>query len=315
MPTNNSLRVLTFPKDDELERILDHGSIDIISPYYSGWALDKISPRDNSKVRLITRLPTDCYSPPPFLDNDPKPLLSTMERLGAAFSVYGLPTVHAKLYINATSAWAGSANLTKTGFSGVGELLLRFTPATGELKNAFDEIKAKSKQVSTENVRKLVTSLDLGLTHIRPTVDIPQGAAVAPVTSAGSYQDFELWLKTRVKGEQANYIIARIHNYNFMSGHTYSGFHGVSSFLVMNKAIAYTLLPLKEPPIPGEILDKLAGFVNKYGHKFGGPNGGTWNKKLSVRLGGTHSGGGAGDVVVKRLLILIPKYLSERGLL
>jgi len=100
-----------------------------------------------------------------------------------------------------------------------------------------------------------------------------------------------------------------------MSGHAYSGFHGTFSFLSKNPEIGRTLLTQHGLPIPAEILDKLAEFVRDHGHKFGGPRGGTWRSKLSQRLGGVHIGGGAGDVLVKRLLIEVPRYMREKELL
>src|SRR5438477_614861 len=91
--------IIDFPPGSTLTRIMNSDRLDIISPFYSGWALRKLENRNHSHVRLITRLPDQYHSAPPFLDNDPKPLKQTMDRLGSTFSVFAMPTVHAKLYV------------------------------------------------------------------------------------------------------------------------------------------------------------------------------------------------------------------------
>ena len=306
--------IITFPTVSELNDILNGSRIDIVSPFYSGWALDKLTPARHSSVRLITRLPTTFLSPPTFLDNDPQPLKDAMSRLGDALSVYALPSVHAKLYVNDTAGWFGSANFTRNGFSGIGELVLRCSPPLDDLEGAFEEFMDESSPITHDNVQFLVQSVRSGLTRLRPKPAGGESSADIPTSDAVSYEDFGKWISRR-RSEIATYLNQRMHNKYRMSGHAYSGFHGTFSFLTKNADIGLTLLGQRALPIPDDILDKLATFVRSHGAQFGGPRGGTWRSKLSTQLGGLQVGGGAGDVLVKRLLIEVPRYMRDKHLL
>ena len=306
--------IITFPTVSELNKILNGNEIDIVSPFYSGWALKKLTPARHSSVRLITRLPTTFLSPPTFLDNDPRPLKDAMSRLGGALSVYALPTVHAKLYLNDTAGWFGSANFTRNGFSGIGELVLRCTPPLDDLEGAFDEFMDESSPITHDNFQFLVQNVRSGLTRLRPKPDRGESSGDIPTSDAVSYGDFGTWIRRR-RSDIATYLNQRMHNKYRMSGHAYSGFHGIFSFLTNNPDIGRTLLGQRALPIPDDILDKLAAFVRSHGAQFGGPRGGTWRSKLSIQLGGLQIGGGAGDVLVKRLLIEVPRYMREKHLL
>ena len=307
--------IISFPTTSELNRILGEGPIDLISPFYSGWSLQKLMPDRHSRVRFITRLPSSFLSPPPFLENDPKPLQAAMSRLGNALTVYALPHVHAKLYLTPATGWVGSSNFTRNGFSGIGELLLRFSPPSRALRRTFDIFRVRAKPVTEENIQFLVDNVRLGLTRLSPDLDAGKDSPDASIDAVSSYDDFAKWLKGRNGNENALYINERMHNKYRMSGHVYSGFHGTFIFLRENQVIGRELLKTPGLPIPDKILDELSKFVRRYGDKFGGPRGGTWRSKLSVRLGGVQTGGGAGDVMVKRLLIEVPRYMNHKHLL
>lgn len=304
--------IIAFPTVATLNRILANEAVDIISPFYSGWSLGRLNPERHSRIRFITRLPTTFASPPPFLDNDPRPLQRALDRMGGALSVYAMPRVHAKLYLSARSAWLGSANFTRTGFSGIGEVLLRFTPPLPELVRTFSTFERRSTRVTEANIDFLVDSVRSGLTTLTPRFAATDSGDT-PIDDAVSYVDFGKWIERRTTSDAA-YVADRIHNKYRMSGHAFSGFHGVFSFLKRNPAIAKRLLRQVRLPIPDDILSNLAVFVAKYGDKFGGPRGGTWRSKLSVKLGGVHTGGGAGDVMVKRLLLEVPRYMRDKRL-
>ena len=315
MNMSDGIEIIPFPKISELNRILSESRVDIVSPFYSAWALQKLTPKRHSSVRFITRLPTSFSSPPPFLDNNPRPLAEAMSRLGDSLIVYGLPNVHAKLYLTATSGWLGSANFTRTGFSGIAELLLRFTPPSEDLRDAFNMFRNEAVRVTDKNVEFLVANVQSGLTRLRPDLEVGKTSRDAPIEDAISYDDFEKWLVRNKRNENAGYIVARIHNKFRMSGHAYSGFHGTFSFLSKNPEVGRRLLNIRRGVIPGDILDRVSTFVQQYGGRFGGPRGGTWRSKLSVRLGGIHTGGGAGDTLVKRLLIEVARYMRYKDLL
>src|ERR1700730_3917540 len=300
----NVRNVIGFPSEPCIDEILDTDTVDIISPFYSGWALRKLQVRSWSRIRLITRLPTQYHSAPPFLDNDPKPLKRAMDRLGSALFVFAFPTVHAKLYITPDQAWLGSANFTRNGFSGKGELLLRIAPSETNLSQTFQTFLRASKKVSRADIIFLDDCVSLGLTTVNPLQRVAGGSGGSGDTSvltAMSYDDFGNGLETQA---DAQYIRDRILNKNRMSGHVYSGFHGIFAFILKNPELGRNLLRRRRSD-DSEILDKLGDFVRRYGARFGGPRGGTWNSKLSTRIGGTQSGGGAGDVVVKHLLPIV----------
>jgi hypothetical protein len=307
-------KVIAFPSAGVLDEILAADTADIISPFYSGWALEQLEPARHNKIRLITRLPSSFASPPPFLDNDPRPLQKALRRMGDSLSVYAMPTVHAKLYLVPSSAWVGSANFTRTGFSGVGELLLRVSPPTLELSQHFRHFLRRSTPISLDDIDFLVANVRSGLTKLTPELSSGKNSGDAPMELAVSYADFGHWIERR-STDEATYINDRIHNKYRMSGHSYSGFHGVFSFLRRNPVMGRRLLKKRKLPIPDDIIQHLSAFVARYGDQFGGPRGGTWRSKLSVRLGGIHIGGGAGDVMVKRLLLEVPRYMRARGLL
>lgn len=285
--------------------------IDIVSPYFSQWALHKLTERKREKVRFITRLPNQYHSAPLFLDNDPRPLKRAMELLGPALSVFALPEVHAKLYITATQSWLGSANFTHNGFSGKGELLIRIAPSGTLLPETFQSFLRKSTKVTSGNIDFLIRCMGAKLTRINPLPKTEDQSGDTSFSYAISYENFQHWLNSQ---DDSGYISDRIMNKNHVSGHVYSGFHGVSSFILKYPDVGIQLLNVNDA-IDDEITRKLTAFVKKYGDQFGGPRGGTWNSKLSTRLGGLQTGGGAGDVIVKHLLHGVAKYLRYKGLI
>jgi hypothetical protein len=304
-------RVIEFPTEAVLHQILRSERLDIVSPFYSGWTLRKLRNSSLAQVRLITRLPDQYHSPPPFLDNDPRPLKDAMERLGTTFSVFALPIVHAKLYVSPSDAWLGSANFTRNGFSGKGELLIRIEPAEQNIRKTFDRFLHASKEVKLRDVSFLVSCLAAGVTRVRPLQDVDGGSGDVPALLAVSYQDFGEWLRSQTG---AGYILDRISNKNRMSGHVYSGFHGLCAFFQKNAKLSSRVLRGGQAD-QVLVLDRLRHFVEEHGTLFGGPRGGTWNSKLSTRLGGTQSGGGAGDVVVKQLLPFIARYMKHKKII
>jgi hypothetical protein len=192
-----------------------------------------------------------------------------------------------------------------------GELLVRVSPCGDDLPKIFRSFLSASTRVSKSDVDFLISCVGSGLTKIDPIQNFGVESGDVPVSEAISYEDFGRWLESQ---DDSDYIRDRISNKNRMSGHVYSGFHGISSFILKNPDIARQLLKGKRSD-DAAILDRLGDFVRRYGAKFGGPRGGTWNSKLSVRIGGTQSGGGAGDAVVKRLLIDVPRYMRDKNLL
>ena len=303
--------VIEFPHKSVFNEILSSDQLDIISPFYSGWALRKLENSSLSRIRLITRLPDQYHSAPPFLDNDPKPLKHAMDRLGTNLSVFALPTVHAKLYVSSDDAWLGSANFTRNGFSGKGELLIQVSPAQENIKQTFCHFLQFATNVRLQDISFLLNCVERGITRVNPLQDVDGGSGDIPALVAVSYEDFGDWLRSRT---DAHYILDRMSNKNRMSGHVYSGFYGLCAFFRKNPKLAVRAMQ-SEQADQSKTLDRLGLFVQQHGALFGGPRGGTWNSKLSTRLGGTQSGGGAGDAVVKHLLPLVARYMRHKKMI
>ena len=309
------VRIEAYPGRGVLKTILASENVDIVSPFVSGWSLSKIKPNGHKAVRLITRLPEKFHAPVAYLDNDPKPIKLAMERMGSKLSVYALPTVHAKLYVNHISAWTGSANFTRNGFSEKQELLLQ-TDETEPWRKIFKTYKSDSYRVSLADIDKLVRWCDLGLTKTRQKAPDDGASPDQAVHFAASFDDFVKWLGKAggPKAPARRHLYGRVNGINNMSGHVYPAFNGVLAFLRMNIKNIPKLRSLTENQIPLDILSDLKDFVRMYGDEYRGVRGGFWRNYLSVTLGGTQVGGGAGDTIVKKCLILLPDYMRDRGL-
>lgn len=304
-------RLTPFSSESDINEILNGDTIDIVSPFYSAWSINKLNLTPRKRIRLITRLPLNYYCAHPFLENDPYPLRDAMNTMRSSLSVFALPTVHSKLYINNGSAWLGSANFTRNGFSGKAEIISKIDSNINQLKSAFIQYISLSKQVNVKEMDFLCANVKLGITRIPQKNNADEASGDEPMFQALSYEAFQDWLRGQTG---ASHILERISNKNRMSGHVYSGYHGIFSFILKNPQLGHTILD-SNYKINGDILDHLSSFVKKFGSKFGGPRGGTWNSKLSTRLGGEQLGGGAGDVVVKNLLPLVVKFMKENKLI
>jgi hypothetical protein len=318
MPVNfESLGFVVRPIEADLKAILTTARLDVVSPFYSGWSLARLDKPTKTKVRLVTRLPNQFYAPPAFVDNDPKPLRKLMQVMGGRLEIYADPNVHAKLYVGTDATWVGSANLSKNGFSGKGELLLKFS-TDAQLRAIFGDFKNLARRVTVADMLKLEGFISAGLTAKVPRPETTGGSTTdgsADVTLGASvtFEDFEAWLSPKVLVHQQ--IRGSLQNKNRMVGHAYSAFHGGLQFLSRNRPIALRLLADPDYSSSDDVRLPLAAFVTAYGANYGGPRGGTWRSKLSTRLGGTQVSGGAGDTLVRRFLVTLPEYMRQRGLL
>ena len=302
--------VISFPSSTVFNEIIDCDSIDIISPFYSGWSIGQLINRSPSRIRFITRLPIQYHTAPIMLDNDPVPLKNAVKKLGDKIIIRALPDVHAKLFLRSDHAWFGSSNFTRNGFSGKGEVILKCAPPLNEFRKIFKSFLSLSKPVSQDNIDFLIDCKKAGLTKLAHHGKIDEASPDTASSDVFSYESFKEWLGNT---NSCDYILQRIHNKNRMCGHVYSGFHGIMAFLYNNNDAALSILDAGT--YGDEIIKRLASFIGKYGEKYGGPRGGTWNSKLSVHLGGTQVGGGAGDAVVKHLLEQVPRYMKDMHLL
>lgn len=308
-------KIESYPDKSALNSILASAHIDIVSPFVSGWTLAKIKPNRHDAVSLITRLPDQYHAPVAYLDNDPRPIKAALERMGNQLKVYALPTVHAKLFLNEESAWVGSANFTRNGFSKKQEILLR-CDETAAWNAVFKKYRSDAKRVTTAEIDKLVRWHDLGLSKTRQKAPDDGSSPDQAVQAAASFEDFVEWLSKAAgpKSTLRKHVYERVKGKNYMSGHVYPAFNGVLAFLRKHPAYRSKLLTLDDSQIPASILSDLKTFVEAHGDEYRGPQGGYWRRYLSVALGGTQISGGAGNTVVKKCLVLLPNYMNARGL-
>lgn len=236
-----------------------------------------------------------------------------MGQLGPRLEVYGDPEIHAKLYVCEAATWLGSANFTRNGFSGKGELLLKFN-TTSATRKIFSQFLWGRARVMLADMEKLEEFIKLGLTSARKPIDPgPRNSGDVTVAASVTLEDFKAWLSPSNQTQLA--IINSLENKNRMVGHAYSAFNGVLQFLLKNPGIAGAILNDAGAANASEVTSKLTAFIVKYGDKYGGPRGGTWRSKLSTKLGGLQTTGGAGDTVVRRFISTLPAYMHQRSLI
>lgn len=303
------------PGKGVLNAILSSDRIDIVSPFVSGWSLSRIKPDRHESVRLITRLPDKFHAPVAYLDNDPRPIKDTLERMGNRIQIFAMPTVHAKLYLNDKSAWTGSGNFTRNGFSGKQEILVR-CDEKGPWQTIFRDYKADCQKVRLADIEKLVRWCELGLSKTRQKAPDDGASPDQSVQIAASYDDFVEWLGKAGGPKPAirQHLYGRAHGVANMSGHIYTAFNGVLAFLRKYPQHRKTLKSLSDKNIPPNVLADVRSFIEKYGDEYKGVRGGSWKSYLATSLGGNHENGGAGNTIVKKCLVLLPDYMLKRGL-
>lgn len=306
--------IYSYPDREILKEIISGSNIKVASPFFSSASLNLISARHTKKMVFITRLPTQYIMPSAFIENDPAPLAELFSQLSNRLNVYALPSLHAKLFLKDKTAWVGSANLTLNGFSGKPEIVIRFKDSENYWSGVFSDYRSIASPVRRPDLAKLLKWIDLGLTKVRGqdnTAERPSGeAAYAPLT----FEDFVEWLSEPRQPHPSirKHILDRVNGKNFMSGHVPTAFHGAMAFLRLNGEHRHRLESVSDTSIPTGILSEFASFVEEYGDEYRGPKGGYWRNYLSTRLGGAQHGGGAGDTVAKKCLVLIPAYVNAR---
>lgn len=306
--------IYSYPDRDVLNEIISGPKIEVASPFFSSASLSLISARRTRSMAFITRLPTQYIMPSAFIENDPTPLAELFNQMNDRLSVYALPALHAKLYIKDKVAWVGSANLTRNGFSGKPEIVIRFKDSENYWAGVFSDYRSIATPVRKTDLAKLLKWIDLGLTKVwsqNITAEEPSGETVnTPLT----FEDFVEWLAEPSQPHPSirEHTLDRVNGKNFMSGHVPPAFHGAMAFLRLNAEHRNRLESVDETSIPSGILSEFATFVEEHGDEYRGPKGGYWRNYLSTNLGGVQSSGGAGDTVVKKCLVLIPAYVNAR---
>ncbi|WOI52588.1 hypothetical protein [Parvularcula sp. LCG005] len=305
-------RLYTHPDADLLKTIVDSPNLRVASPYYSEVALRVIDENTVRDMVFITRLPYEFNRPPAFIENDPAPIISLYKRI-QRFTLYALPTLHAKIYINYRCAWIGSSNFSTNGFSSQEEIIAEIPQPANEIVNAFDSYIGVSRPIKLTEVQQLAHWIDAGLTKVlnAQTSQISERGSVHPPYSI---EDFEVWLQepTAPHSEIRRTILNQLHGKNQMSGHVKHAFNGVLSFFRIYPSNLSSVKCSDYENIPDRTINQLRDFIIEYGDEYRGINGGYWRNYLSSNIGGMQNGGGAGDAVVKRCLVLMPHYIDHK---
>jgi hypothetical protein len=304
-------KLYSKPERKVLDEILLGKTLSIASPFYSRTSVGLLDMENSERVSLITRLPDQYNMPTAFIENDPVPLKNLLHLHGNKLSLYALPTLHAKLFMNEDAVWMGSANFTLNGFCGKQEIVAKFSGNHGPWQKIFASYVKQSTRVTHADLEKLVRWIDCGLTRVNRT-NIPDDDNQIEVPF--SFEDFVDWLqkKNAPLADLRQHLFDRVNGKNFMSGHVRAGFNGSMAFLAANHQCMLTMLSAKPDSIPDTVLKEFSEFVRSHGDEYRGPQGGRWRNYLSTRLGGAQTGGGAGDIIVKRCLALIPRYLEDQ---
>jgi len=304
-------QLYSHPDESLLENIVGDHSLYIASPYYSDWASEKIDGNIVSDLVFLTRLPCEYNRPPAYIENHPSAIISLYQRIDN-ITVHTLSTLHAKIYMNSKSAWIGSSNFSRNGFSGYEEVLAETLQPANEIVDAFDSYLAASTVVGLSELQKLASWIDAGLTTVLNS-RTPEAPVRQNAYPPFSIEDFEVWLEesSAPHSEVRSIILAQLNGRNQMSGHVRHAFNGVLSFFRFHPGSLPLVRPCDYSDIPDTVLGELREFIIAHGDEYRGDGGGYWRNYLSTNIGGTQTRGGAGDAVVKRCLILIPHYIES----
>lgn len=302
------------PGRDVLDDIVRGKRLRIASPFYSAASISLLDLRKSMEVSLITRLPDQYNMPVAYIENDPAPLKGLLESYGDKVSLYALPSLHAKLFINENSVWMGSSNFTLNGFSGKQEIVAKFSEEKSFWSNIFNSYVDLSTRIAKGDLEKLDTWIQSGLTRISrmPPTEKNDDSQIAEVSF--SFEEFVLWLQKKHAPlpDLRKHLFDRVKGMNFMSGHVRAGFHGTMAFLAANEQHMDTVVAAGASSVPAAVLGSFSEFVRLHGDEYRGPQGGYWRSYLSTKLGGVQTRGGAGDIIVKRCLVLVPHYIKGK---
>jgi hypothetical protein len=312
-------QLLCGPKWSDLRAILRGGSPTLVTAYYGGGMLRRMAADAPAGIQLLVRMPVPSMAIPKVLPNDPTPLLAFMKRRTSA-QVFASSSIHAKIFVSDAQAIIGSANLSGTGFSGAAEACLSTTD-TGSiaiLRTAAQDFIAGSEAIDQRYVRALVAAVEAGQSSVSVAPDATLASQILEEGQAGnpSFDSFKDWLG-RQKRPEARELLEYANGRNNMSGHVYTGYHGLCLMFRMDPGWARTLISKNwmAPSIPHE-MQRISGFVGQNPGLIRGKVSAVWEDSYLPRnLGGSVGGGGAGEGVLRRMMTLIPRFLRELSLI
>ena len=315
--------IIDRPSRRTLARLMNGARLDLIAPFARRGPLEQLDRARHHRVRIIVRLPRPGDPLPTRLENDPRDLIALVRRLGSQVSVFGLPGVHTKLYLNGTEAFYGSSNFTNFGFGENPESLLSTSdPGTyASLSAMFTNYLGASTRLSIGYLGQLTRALLNGRVEYIATPEQP--VILKRNAAADSEAAFRAWLATQ-PGPDPTYIEARFdpaQGYN-MGGHVQSALPGIRAFLSDNLDLIPVLARANYTPHGFWRANAVAQlrfcqFVQTEGHRFPGHAGGAWSRKLPVSLGGQPgfggTAGGRGSGLIARMLIYLSRYAEQCG--
>ena len=286
----------------------------LVSAFYSGAMLTRLSDAKPSDAKLLVRLPTPSGPIPRILPNDPRTLLTFAKR-NPSVRLFVHPKIHAKVYVSDKIAMVGSANLSMAGFGGSYEasLLTKDAATVAQLRISAQDFVDASQPADIKYLERLIHSIAAGKAVVQPTPDASASSAVAFATQAGNppFESFVAWLASQ-KSDVAQGVYDRCKGKNNLSGHAYSAYHGLCVIFRGDPTWARSLAGKDwQSAKVSAATERIRDFVEQNPQLIRNRRKGYWETSyLPPNLGGPKDrSGGAGIGLIKAMMVVLPQYL------
>ena len=317
-----------------------HAALDIFSPFITAGPLDLLSRTLLPAVELNvwTRLsPSDWV----YGASDPEFLAMALDSLsnGRAVSLHINQRLHAKAYFaDRNFGLLGSANFTEGGFGRNIEVLVSVEgvdarTALSDLRNALTGSRALSVAELirwVEQHRELIEEsrgdqrdLAQQLAEVQRDLDIRLGYGtvtreISDEPTANTMERFIVWLRCNVHLREAEMVIKRYENYQYLSGKAKQSICGIYRFLQEYPQFIDELdREAKKPPTPAlyvpspEITEGWIAHINQHAGDVGECfDYSVLRGYLTPSFGGTCEGGTGGESTFKRVLPLMATFMK-----
>jgi hypothetical protein len=311
--------LLCGPTWPRLKSVVCGGAPLLITAYYGVEMLTRISHVAPAGTKLLVRMPKPSAIIPVVLPNDPASLLDFMQTQPAA-RVFASPSLHAKIFVSKNEGLIGSSNLSGNGFSGANEACLHTVDpvAIAALRKAARAFIIKSEELQPANVQALIDAVSVGVAKVSSPPDaVAAEAAIGSGQAANPpFNSFEAWLAGQ-KEQIALDVLAFAKGKNNMNGHTYTGYQGLCIMMRADPIWARSLA--KKNWMDDSILvamGRIGPFVKAHPGEVTGKISAVWESSyLPKSLGGKVANGGAGQGVLRRMMVLIPRFLVSKKII
>jgi HKD family nuclease len=341
------MNIIVSPSLSNLRNLLHdaHDRLSLFSPFVTDGPLELLvsSIRRAVIVEIWTRLsPTDWasgVSDPEFLSQS----LDKLARQGHQVSLRIHPRLHAKAYFaDDSQGLIGSANLTNAAFSRNVEVLIAVGSSdVRQARKGLEQALSKAKDFELSDLREWVEgSRGLiekvhgerdkraeQLAESQRDLDRRLGFGSKPPRLARepgkeTMEGFISWLKSNTKLREAQMVIDRYNNYQFLSGKAKQSICASFRFLTANpKFVAGLSREARKPSGPPlyspdeEITESWIDHVNEHATDSGDCyDYSVLRGYLTPMLGGTLTGGTGGESTLKRVLPLMALYIRQKGM-